>query len=235
MRDQPASGPSRDVAHFRAEGLVRRFDRCLLLFLVAVILACSVPAKSGPDEARRGRIEAVYLEGHYSEALGQMAAYVQDHPDDALGQTILGNIQQDLDLNEAARESYQRALVLEPELVQALTGMGVVSRALGDLDKAVYWYERALALDPDYAQAWSSLAVIHLKRNDPAAAVAVGERAWALDASDPVIAANLAVSYHYVGDLAKRDEFHRTAVSMGYRNGKTLEEIYRGELTVLGE
>ena len=220
---------------------MRRIDRVLLVIAALIAVACGAPAgglnpvAAEADLGRRGQIEQVYLDGRFTEAERLMAAYMADFPRDATGWTILGNVQQDLDNADGAERCYREALALQPAMVEPMVGMGVVSRMRGDLDGAVTWYEKALAIQPEYPQALSSLAVIHLKRSDPEAAVQVGERAHRLDPTDETIAANLAVSYHYVGDFERRDELTRKAIELGYRNGKTLQEIYRGELTVLGQ
>ena len=58
------------------------------------------------------------------------------------------------------------------------------------------------------------------------------KKAYDLDKGAPRIAANLAVAYHYVGDMENRDRFTRIAEQLGYDKVDTLEQIYSGELTL---
>jgi Tfp pilus assembly protein PilF len=165
-------------------------------------------------------------------AVARLERHLDARPRDALAWTILGHAHEDLDQDDRALSAYQRALSLDPDLVQALTGMGILHRKRREYDEALRFYERAVALDPTYAEAYSSMAVVALKLEDDARALEYATKARALSPGDPVIAANLAVTYHYNGRHAARDSMARVAERLGYRNVDAMREIFSGERTV---
>ena len=97
------------------------------------------------------------------------------------------------------------------------------------------YYQKALELEPGYAQAYSSMAVIELKRNNDPEALRLAKIAYDKDQKDPVIAANLAITYHYNGNDRERDKFTEIAKNLGYANIDALQQIYSGELTIRDE
>ena len=55
---------------------------------------------------------------------------------------------------------YRQALRLDPDVVEALTGMAVISQRQGDLDRAASYLNRALDSAPEYAPARENLGVV---------------------------------------------------------------------------
>jgi len=117
-------------------------------------------------------------------------------------------------------------------LVLAITGQGRLYRLREQYDKAMATYQQALAIDPSYAQTYSRMTVVALKLGLLDEAIALGEQGYALDKNDPVIAANLAIAYHYAGNTQKRDELTQAAQQLGYKGMDRLKQIYAGELGV---
>jgi tetratricopeptide (TPR) repeat protein len=184
------------------------------------------------DEARLERIAAIYAEGHSERAITQLKAYVQAYPQDDLAWTILGNAYQDVDRLDNAQQAYESALAANPRQFKAITGQGILHRKRGEYDAAMQAYQQALAIDPAYAQAYSSMTAIALKRHEDEKALEYASKGYDLDQSNPVIAANLALAYHYNNDIDNRDKFTRIAERLGYHNMDTLHEIYSGESTI---
>ena len=158
--------------------------------------------------------------------------YLESKPRDDLAWTILGHVYGDLDEDDEAATAYERALVINPRRVEALTAVGVLRSRERRYDEALVLYDSALAIDPQYAQAYSSIAVVALKRGDDVTALNYGRKAFALDSTDAVIAANLALAYHYNDMLPMRDHMTRVAERLGYANVDALNRFYRGEATV---
>jgi tetratricopeptide (TPR) repeat protein len=73
---------------------------------------------------------------------------------------------------EAALESFDRALMLQPDQAEVLTNRGVALHQLRRFDQALASYDRALAVEPDYAEALanSGNSLRELKRHDEALA-----------------------------------------------------------------
>ncbi len=187
---------------------------------------------SDSDSVKLNQISQIYLNGNLDQSFSQLENYLQDHPKDDLAWTIKGNMLQDLDMDDEAEASYRTALTLNQENFQATNGLGILYRRKGDYEQAMRYYKKALELEPGYAQAYSSMAVIELKRNNDPEALRLAKIAYDNDQKDPVIAANLAITYHYNGKDQERDKFTEIAKKLGYANIETLQQIYSGELTV---
>ena len=167
-----------------------------------------------------------------ADAARGLERYVESKPRDDLAWTILGHTYIDLDEHDKAAASYERALELNPKRVEAITAMGVLRSGERRYDEALAFYDRALTIDPNYAQAYSSIAVIALNRGDDVKALNYTRKAFALDSTDAVIAANLALAYHYNDMRPMRDHMTKVAQRLGYRNIDRLRRFYTGELTV---
>ncbi len=59
---------------------------------------------------------------------------------------------------DAAVESYQKALAVNPDYVEAHNNLGNAYKELGQLDDAVKSYEKALAINPDFTGAQNNLS-----------------------------------------------------------------------------
>jgi tetratricopeptide (TPR) repeat protein len=200
-----------------------------LLIVLACVGACQEPSR---NPIRLGNIAKVYKGGDAQGAIQQLTAYLERYPRDDLALTILGNAHGDLNQDDEARAAYDRALRLNPRRFEAIGGLGVLHRKRGDDDAAMQAYRRALAIEPDYAQAYASMTVVALRLGKDVEALEYAKRGYELDKTDPAIAANLAVAYHYSGDTANRDRLTRIAVQLGHRKVDRLRQIYDGTLTV---
>lgn len=158
---------------------------------------------------------------------GYLDTYLASHPSESLGWTILGRLRETTDEDMAARIAYQRALANDPHNAAALVGLGLTFRKIErDLTTAELFYHRALAVDPDNPYAWGSLGVAALARGDGPTALAHCQKAYALVPTDPVMAANLAMALHAVGNVAERDRMAAVAIGLGY-SAETFEGAFR--------
>ena len=57
---------------------------------------------------------------------------------------------------EEAVGCYDRALEIDPTLVEAWNGKGVALAVQGRYEEALSYYDRALELDPTFVKAWNS-------------------------------------------------------------------------------
>lgn len=170
--------------------------------------------------------------GSTPAVVDQLKSYLQKYPQDGLAWTILGNCQSDLEDFPAAANAFETALKIDPRRVEAITGQGILLRQQGQYDQSLAMYQRALEIDPNYAQAYASMVAIEIFRKDYAKAVEYGEQSYRLDSTDPVIAANLTIAYHYLGDVANRDKFMKVAAQLNYRSMDSLQQIIDGDLEI---
>jgi Flp pilus assembly protein TadD len=210
-----------------------RYVILVILAIAGVYIAQSI--FTDRNKAELERVAQIYFNGDVDTALIEINKYLDTYPKDDLAWTIKGNMLADKDLDKEAKEAYEKSLSLNPENFQATNALGVIYRKEGDYDTAMEFYRKALELKPGYAQAYSSMAVIELKRNHDTKALEYAKRGYEEDKEDPVIAANLAIVYHYNGMIEERDTYTEIAEKLGYRNMEALYQIYSGELIVKDE
>jgi tetratricopeptide (TPR) repeat protein len=190
---------------------------------------------STQERVELDRIAEGYETGDLEGSRDELLAFVETYPSNALAWTILGHVYQDLDMLDDAEAAYLQAIEVDAEAFEAYTGLGVVYRNRQDYEKAIEYYNKSLEINPDYAQAYSSLAVIELRRANDRKALELAEKAYDLDKEDPVIAANLAIAYHYNNNIEERNRMYDVAQQLGYDSLDTLQQIFSGELTIRGE
>jgi Tfp pilus assembly protein PilF len=203
--------------------------RTMILTLFVMFSAADTAA--GKDAQRLDRIAKIY-QSDAAKSIPEFRAYLAAHSDDDLAWTILGHAYKETDQRAEAETAYKEAIRRNPKRVEALTGMGILARIAGNYDEAMRWYEQAIKIDPKYAQAYSSIVAIALKKGDFKKAVSMGEKGFQLDKKDPVIAANLAIAYHYDKQPEARDRMTNLAVRLGYKKPDVLKKIYSGELDI---
>ncbi|MDY8135568.1 tetratricopeptide repeat protein [Aquimarina sp. 2201CG5-10] len=198
------------------------------IFLVLVVVSCGDLNK----KMDLIEIDETFRAGDLEEARIDIKEYLKKTKDNEYAWTLLGHINSEMDKDSLAIVAYEKALKINQTTEEALTGLGILARKEGDYLKATEYYEKAIEINPKYAQAYSSLVTIYLKQKNFEKAVEVGVKGYRLDKSDPTIASNLSVAYHYFGDIQKRDEYYKIAEQNGYKNIEALKQIFDGELTV---
>lgn len=204
----------------------------LLILLVAfcTLISCNSETSKRSDILK---IDREFKSGEIEKAYTNIENYLVKNTDNEYAWTLAGHIYAELEKDAIAFEAYNKALALNKNTVEAITGLGILERKKGNYDQASDHYYKAIEIDPSYAEAYSSLVVINLKRRKFKEAVEVGEKGYQLEKKDGVIAANLAVAYHYAGDSLNREKFYSIAKINGYRSLDGLRQIFNGELTVL--
>ena len=118
--------------------------------------------------------------GEPAEALKLIGKALASNDRSAVAHSNRGIVLAALSRNEEALASYQAALALKPDYVDALYNRGNAFYALGRATEALASFERALALKPDYADALLNRAqILHDLGRAPEALDSI-ERALAL-------------------------------------------------------
>jgi Flp pilus assembly protein TadD len=202
-------------------------------WLAATVLLAALAGCARVNDMTRLEAIDAQMERDPASAITQAEQYVAEYPKSALGWRLLGwaRYKSKTD-DEGARAAFDQALALDPRDANSYVGLGGYYRRLDDLDKASEMYTKAISIAPDEPEAYSSMATINMLRGDYAEAVANGEHAWKLDSSSPIIAANLAIAYHYDGNIAQRDAMAAKAEELGYKNMDKLHDVFDGTLTI---
>lgn len=111
------------------------------------------------DCARRGSLQQRLLERY--------SLLVEQDPDNAIFRNYLGNaclMLDPLDADGIAREHYEMALRLDPELAPPMANLGILYARAGKRDQAEACFRDYIKLHPDDAPARVNLGLLHLAR-----------------------------------------------------------------------
>lgn len=133
----------------------------LLCLLLALGLAPAVQAQAtiGPHDQLHRLIQAGQLEQALEEAERQRT----QRPNDPQVRFMLGLIQTQLGLNEAALATYTALTQDFPELPEPHNNLAVLHASAGRLEHARAALETALRLHPEYATAHQNLGDVYLQ------------------------------------------------------------------------
>ena len=100
-------------------------------------------------------------------------------------------------------EQSEKALAIDPKLLQPLINASAALRFLNRLEEAKKYAERALELDPANPQPMGALAMILANQNKPSQALVRASYAYALNPECLDAVAALASAFSSVGDMAE--------------------------------
>jgi tetratricopeptide (TPR) repeat protein len=126
--------------------------------------------------AHRPRLAAVAIALLALACAGRSAAHPRAAEEIVRGYRYVS----DRDL-ERAEIAFSHALEFDPDLPEALNGLGIVARTREDLDGALRRFERAVRIAPDFAEGHANLGEALLAKGRLDAAVHELERALAID------------------------------------------------------
>ena len=115
---------------------------------------CSIAL--APQHAQAHGVLAVglFLQERIAEAADRFAEAVRLDPSDYVTQTYYGTCHARLSDHVAAAAAYRKALAMNPDHVDALSGLSLASAYLSDYDDTLWASDRALAVAPHNAQVW---------------------------------------------------------------------------------
>ena len=134
-----------------------------------------------------------HVRGRIPEALSLYDAIIRDYPDAAAVYCNRGLALQSLKREDAALQSYDRAIALDSRHADTHYNRGILLRNMNRLIEAVESYDRAIKCNSEYADAWS---------NRGNALRALGRSADALESFDRAVALQpgFAIAHHNRGN-----------------------------------
>ncbi|MCH7587680.1 MAG: tetratricopeptide repeat protein [Chloroflexi bacterium] len=111
-----------------------------------------------------------------------------------------------------AAQAFRNALDIQPDYSDALSFLGLAIDELGQ--DGLSWLKQAERADPIQALPHINLAVHWLRNNAPQLALFELEQAAVLDPSNPIIPAQIAQTYEYLGDINIAIELYRAATEL---------------------
>lgn len=152
------------------------------------------PAAASEGAGSQAGIDAISA-SEFEKARGIFAKLVGEQPSNAKAHYYLGVAQQNLGQGEAAVQSYERALELDPKLSEATVNLTAALLDAGDAARAAPVIERGLASEPNHPG---------LLYNRALAASLLGQKTQAVKAYREALAAdpnNVEIKYGYAEAL----------------------------------
>lgn len=122
---------------------------------------------------------------------------------------LLGNLRLASDQRELARESYQRAIALKPDLVDAYMNLSIVEEIDGNMNEAVAQAERAVQIAPTNPDARFQLGRMYFNRNQQGDLVNARNAFVAIIDANP----NYANALFALGTVSERERKISEAIS----------------------
>ena len=137
-----------------------------------------------------------------------------EKPENAVAQLHLAKVVSSvLKEYEEAREICERALELDPDLLDAHKTLGNCYLYQSENDAAIECYESALEIDPNYAPAYNNRANILMNSGDNQAAIKDYEKAIQIRPAG-LYYRNMAIAYYREQEFDKSSELYLKAVEM---------------------
>jgi Flp pilus assembly protein TadD len=127
---------------------------------------------------------------------------------------LLGLSLQQLNKFQDAKESYIKAIKLNPKNIAALNNLGTVYKMLEDFENAEKYYIKVLELKPDYINAISNYGNLKKEINDFDSAIDLYQKALKIDDKQFIIHHNLALAYLGIGKLELAQKYSLNALEI---------------------
>jgi Flp pilus assembly protein TadD len=124
----------------------------------------------------------------------------------------LGNLLVKTGQTTKARDAFERALALQPDLSEASNDLGALLAESGDIEGAIARFQKALDATPDYPDALNNLGYALLLEGQGAQARRLYERALELQPDFPEALNNLGLILGQSGALEQAEPYFRQAL-----------------------
>ena len=191
-------------------------------------------ANKSEGERLRVEIGRTFLENNAERRLELAQTLVKAYPSSPRAWIVLGNAQSALNRHVMARESYGRAIALDPTMFLAQTALGFsyLFSEPRDLAKAKQHMEQAIAADPNEAKGYEFLGDVNRAMNRLEDARAAYTRATE---KDPKLAVAVLKKGHinsFLGNYAEARSAHDAAIADGKEADKVTYGVFRAYTSV---
>ena len=166
-----------------------------------VIVLLLLAAGCGSRGVKRAPIDTIPEDVDDDTRLELLEAMALEYPNDANVYYELGNLYYDDVLPVDARNSYDKALSLDPAHNMARVNLAMLLAESDEPDSAKILLEQAIELDPDDAKAYSNLGMVYYTELDVARAVDYLTKAIELDPKSAEAHYNLGLAFAESGLL----------------------------------
>ena len=154
----------------------------------------------------------LYSSGQMRNALAAISLLIEAFPNEPLLFNINGACYSEIGPIESAIDSFEKAIALKPNYLEAHYNLGAAYQRIHQLDNAIECYEKAITLKHAYPEAHNNLGIIMLERNQ--LDIAVKSFEWAVAYSPNYAEAynNLGAVFQELNQFDKAIEQYKKAI-----------------------
>ncbi len=184
-----------------------------------------------PSEYHIKPIVALHNEGKFLDALDKEMLLLEQFPNSALLQNMIGATKIGLKKYNEAIEAYRKAISIKPDCASFYNDLGNALQEQGNYADALKEYNKAIELKPDYAVAYNNMGNVFNKDDNFDAAVKAYKKAIKFNPNFSQAFNNLGVALKNQGNFDASVEALREAINISpnyaepFNNmGNTLKE-----------
>ena len=110
-----------------------------------------------PSQDQVQSVINLYSQGQLQQALEQATVLLQQFPSSSFLHNICGVVYKGLGQLDTSVESYNKAIAIKSDYIEAFYNMGVTLKEQGKLEEAIKAYNKAIAIKPDYVEAFYNM------------------------------------------------------------------------------
>ncbi|MBN1980103.1 MAG: tetratricopeptide repeat protein [Chitinivibrionales bacterium] len=159
--------------------------------------------------------EIVIAKGQQDEVIKALSGIVGSGEADFGTYSTLGMIYLKKGTFQKAMEMYQKALMLQPQNIDALFALGECQEKMGDITSAIITYEQAVMMNPNLSKEYKALGDLYMRQKKNDEAMRVYLKYLEKNPSDIEIAKQVGLYYY------DKKDYQNAAKTLGAMQGKT--------------
>lgn len=161
---------------------------------------------------------------------------MNDHKQQEMAQKFfnLGNALQGLGQLDRAIATYNKAIEIKPNYVEAHNNLSNAFKRLGQFDKAVAGYHKALAINPSYAEANFNLGLVLHKQGNLDDALASYRKAQCIKPNNVDVLNSLGLVLQSLGRVDEAVGIYQKALTIESDNCKVIKNLLYALLNLTG-
>jgi len=180
---------------------------------------------ASPKKTQLDQVMHFYSSGQMQDALSAIQLLIKDFPNEPLLFNISGACYSEIGPIEATIESFEKAILLNPNYAEAHYNLGVAFQRDHQLDKAVECYKKAIIAKPAYPIAHNNFGLISLEQGNINSAIKSFE--WAV-AYDPYYAEahnNLGAAFQELHQFDSAIDQYKKAVTVNPKYAQAFNNL----------
>ena len=215
LAEKAAKGGRVDEAIGIYQDILSKFPKHKSALKAFGLLASSAVKKQPePPADQLQALVSLYTQGQLKKALLQCRAMLEAFPKSVVLYNIAGAANVGLQRFDAAIDSYQQALKVNPNYADAYYNMGIALDSKGDPDAAIKSYKKAISLKPDYADAYANIGFALNNKGDLDGAITSYQKVLTIDPNNAQAYNNMGNSFKDKGDLVAAIKSYSHAVRL---------------------